>query len=158
MLRSTSSLRVGLAGVTLLDAGVGAGSKVLAEPIAHAQHGREVLIDGVLRRDFHIVRVHVDDGGVASDGAGPLDIEIGFRKITLQECRIGVGNLQQLRIVRGQAEVAAELLDIRNLDLRLPDNGNLLISAIDAGVVKGLDVVDNEKSSGAMKWLPLVEL
>src|SRR5271165_2679618 len=70
------SVRVGLPGF------------LLAQPVAHANHWRQILVDGILDGLQHIGRVDKENAGIASNCAGPFQIEIRFAQVVVTEAGI----------------------------------------------------------------------
>ena len=121
---------------------------------AQAHDGRDVAVDGMLGGQDETAlesRIASDDqvdGGVGSDGAGPLDVEIGFNGGAVGA--IGIVDAVDAGIVAvdddlggigGQAEEGAELIDQIDVDVGLVDDGDGLAGAVDAGGVERIEVV-----------------
>ena len=72
------SLRVGLLCYASRERHQSLGILLFAQAKAKRDDGRQVLIDRVGHGDPCILRIDVDDFGIAGDGAGPLDIQVRF--------------------------------------------------------------------------------
>jgi len=95
-------LRVCLARQRLQGEHVRAQREGFTEAVADAEHGGEILVDGVLHGVRDVVGVDVDEGRVGSGGASPLKIEIGFAEVAFHSSGIlGIGHEKQLRIGAG---------------------------------------------------------
>ncbi len=115
----------------------------LAETVTHADHRSQILVDGVLRCGEGIVAVHIYDGRVLRDSAGPFDVEVGFGKIVLAPAGIGaLGDQHHLRRLAGQFEPGPKILDIFQIDARLAYDDDLLSRSVDLRGVERRHVVD----------------
>ena len=131
------ALRAGL----LCDGPECGGVRRLAAAKAEADYRRQILVDGILAGGIDARRIDVNDGCIARHRAGPFQVKIRLAHVIA--IGSGVGTVENhLRIVGGQVEAAPEVLDIREIDIGVPDDGDLLTGAIDAGVVKRIQVIN----------------
>ena len=100
-----------------------------------------------MMRGERVRSVDVIDGGIGSDGAGPLQVEVGLDLETAVEA--GIGAVQKhLGVVRRQVVARAEGANVANLDVGLADDGDALAGAVDARLVQRSNVVDGGKVFG----------
>ena len=109
----------------------------------------EAAFDGSVGGDDEI------DGGVGRNGAGPLDIEIGFSGGVVGA--VGIVDAVDAGIVAvdddlgrigGKAEEGAELIDEIDVDIGVVDDGDGLAGAVDVGVIERVEIVLDGKVSG----------
>src|SRR4051812_4003444 len=94
--------------------------------------GRKLAIDGVLHRVEDVIGVHVNQRRVAGHRAGPFEIEVRFIDIAVDDSRVArSGDEQDLRVVRRQPVFSPKLLQIGELDARLPGNDDALSGPVD---------------------------
>ena len=144
------ALRISLPRQRLHGEHVRACGEGFAEAVAGAEHGREVLIDGVLHGVRDVGGVNIEKGGLGSGAAGPLKIEIGFSEVAFHGSGIfGVGYENQLGIGGRKLKLRAEGLDVGEVDPGLAGNDDFLSAPVVSGVPKGFDVVDGAVVVGA---------
>ena len=124
------------------------GASQFAAAVAHAHHRREVLVDRILERFEHILRIDIDDGRVARYGSRPFEVEIGFYLIGLVRSRVGPER-DHLRIFRGQVELGAESPEVRETHIGLSRDHQFLPGSVEPGVIERLNVIDRRQIAGA---------
>ncbi len=130
------ALRVTLLRPSLQGGGVAARHVAFAGAVAGADDRREVGVDGVLYGVEHVGSVDIENGGVFGDGAGPLEIEMGFVLIALTDAGIlCTGNENYLRVGSRESVLGAEGLDVGEIDLGLSGDDEALAFAVVAGAL-----------------------
>ena len=121
----------------------------LALSIAFTHHGSEIVFDDVdggkidSRGGLGRLRNDEIDGSVGSDGARPLQIEVGFHFISLNA---GIRPVEDdLWIIARQSEQAAKISHILEVDVGLAHNGNGLPSTVDSRGPQRQNVVDGSE-------------
>ncbi len=87
--------------------------------------------------------LHENDGRISRHRARPLQVQVGLRQIALADAGVGLTRHQNLlQMDRRQIELAAEGVNIGNIDVGLSHDHQLLPGAIDTGGVERRDIVD----------------
>ncbi len=150
----SDALRGGLLPKIIVKSVFGLAEALFALAETGAQHGGEIVVHDVERREVHAVgRVGAggDDefyGGHGRDGARPFHVQIGFRLFVPKKIS-GVGAVENdLRIVHGKSEGDAENLRVRKIDVAARHNGDALPGAVNSILIERSGVVDDREVAG----------
>src|ERR1019366_1598631 len=135
-----------------------------AKAEAHAQYGRQVVVDDVLTGKIHTVGSvcaggdHELDGGSFGHAAGPFHVEIGLHLFAGAD-NPGILTVEDhLRIVGGQTEGGTEGRYVGELDVGASGDGDGLAAAVQVGTPELRDVLDGGEIVGAEPARPAIQI